>query len=49
VAQLQQLQAQGMSLRAIAAQLNREGVPTISGRGHWIAGTIGNLLAEPHP
>jgi hypothetical protein len=49
VRQVQQLQAEGMSLRAMARQLNAAGVPTISGRGTWQAGTIGNLLAEPHP
>jgi hypothetical protein len=36
----------GMTLQAIATQLNAEGVPTISGRGTWQVGTIGNLLAK---
>lgn len=45
LARVQAMQAQGMSLRAMAAQLNAEGVPTISGRGTWQAGTLGNLLA----
>jgi excisionase family DNA binding protein len=40
------LKAQGRSLQAIAHQLNAEGVPTISGRGRWQAGTIGNMLKE---
>lgn len=46
VTRLQQMQAQGMSLRAMAAALNAAGVPTISGRGQWIAGTISNLLDQ---
>jgi transcriptional regulator with XRE-family HTH domain len=46
VAQLRQMRGQGLSLQAIANQLNAEGVPTISGRGHWQAGTVGNLLNE---
>jgi transcriptional regulator with XRE-family HTH domain len=43
---LQQMKTAGMTLAAMAAQLNREGVPTISGRGTWKPGTIGNLLKE---
>jgi hypothetical protein len=46
VARLQAMRADGLSLRAIASQLNSERVPTLSGRGHWLAGTVGNLLAE---
>jgi transcriptional regulator with XRE-family HTH domain len=46
LARLQQMRAAGMALQAIAAQLNAEGVPTISGRGTWQVGTIGNLLAK---
>jgi hypothetical protein len=46
VAQLRQLRGQGLSLQAIATQLNAEDVPTLSGRGRWTAGAIGNLLAE---
>jgi hypothetical protein len=46
VARLQAMRAQGMTLQAIASQLTAEGVPTLSGRGHWRLGTIGNLLAE---
>jgi excisionase family DNA binding protein len=46
VARLRALQAQGLSLQAIATQLNVEGVPTISGKGRWQKGTIGNLLAQ---
>jgi len=43
---LRELKAQGLTLQAIANQLNQEGVPTISGKGTWKKGTIGNLLAE---
>jgi predicted flap endonuclease-1-like 5' DNA nuclease len=46
VAQLRQMRGQGRSLQAIATQLNAEGVPTISGRGRWQAGTIANVLRE---
>jgi hypothetical protein len=44
LARLQAMQAAGMSYQAMATQLNAEGVPTLSGRGRWLAGTIGNLL-----
>jgi Recombinase len=37
---------EGLSLQAIANQLNAEGVPTLSGKGRWQKGTIGNLLAQ---
>jgi hypothetical protein len=46
VARLHELKAQGLSLQAIANQLNAAGVPTISGRGGWQPGTVGNLLAQ---
>ncbi len=42
---LRALRAQGLSLQAIAAQLNREGVPTLSGTGRWQKGTVAKLLA----
>jgi hypothetical protein len=35
----------GLSFRAIADQLNAEGVPTLSGKGNWQKGTISNLLS----
>ena len=43
---LQALQAEGLSLQKIADRLNTEGVPTLSGKGRWQKGTIGNLLKE---
>lgn len=43
---LRALQAEGLSLQAIANQLNADGVPTLSGRGQWQKGTISNLLKE---
>jgi Recombinase len=43
---LQALQAEGLSLQKIADRLNREGVPTLSGKGRWQKGTIGHLLAQ---
>ena len=43
---LRTMQAEGLSLQAIANRLNTEGVPTLSGRGAWQKGTITNLLKE---
>jgi recombinase len=43
---LRALQAEGLSLQAMANRLNAEGVPTLSGKGRWQKGTIGNLLAQ---
>jgi hypothetical protein len=43
---LQAMQAEGLSLQKIADRLNNEGVPTLSGKGRWQKGTIGNLLAR---
>jgi excisionase family DNA binding protein len=43
---LRAMQAEGLSLQAIANRLNTEGVPTLSGKEHWQKGTIGNLLAQ---
>jgi hypothetical protein len=43
------MQAEGLSLQAMANQLNAEGVPTLSGKGRWQKGTIGNLLAQAQP
>jgi hypothetical protein len=43
---LRMLQAEGLSLQAIANRLNKDGIPTLSGKGRWQKGTIGNLLAQ---
>ena len=40
------MQNEGLSLQAIANRLNKEGVPTVSDKGRWQKGTIGNLLAH---
>ncbi len=40
------MQAEGLSLQAIANQLNAEGVPTLSCRRSWKKGTVSNLLKE---
>jgi hypothetical protein len=45
-ARLRALQAEGLSLQAIANRFNTEGVPTLSGRGTWKKGTIGDLLND---
>jgi hypothetical protein len=44
VEQVQAWHADGLSLTAIAARLNRENVPTLSGSGQWRHGTIKRLL-----
>jgi hypothetical protein len=46
VHRLRAMQAEGLSHQAIANRLNNEGVPTLSGKGRWQKGTIGNLLAQ---
>jgi hypothetical protein len=43
---LRALQAEGLSLQAMANRLNNEGVRTLSGKGRWQKGTISNLLKE---
>jgi Recombinase len=43
---LQAMQAEGLSLQAIANRLNKEGIPTLSGKGRWQKDTIGNLRAQ---
>jgi excisionase family DNA binding protein len=40
------LKAEGLTLQAIADRFNAEGLPTFSGKGKWIKGTISNLLKE---
>ena len=42
-----QWHAAGMSNRHIAAQLNEEGVPTLSGKGEWQPGTVGKMVQHP--
>jgi hypothetical protein len=37
---------EGLSLQTIANRLNAEGIPTLTGRGSWQKGTVGNLLAQ---
>lgn len=46
LAQIHRWQQEGMSLRAIAAQLNAEGVPTRSGQGKWYQSNLSRLLAR---
>jgi hypothetical protein len=35
-----------LPLQVIATQLNAEGEPTLTHKGQWQKGTIGNLLAQ---
>ena len=47
---VRQLRETGASFQRIADTLNREGTPTLSGRGQWRGGTVGKLLdATPCP
>lgn len=46
VTRIRTLREAGLSLRQIADLFNAEGVPTLSGKGRWQKGTIGNLLAQ---
>jgi hypothetical protein len=41
---LRAMQAEGLSLQAMADRFNLEGVPTLSGKGRWQKGTIGKLM-----
>jgi hypothetical protein len=43
---LRAMQAEGLSLQAMANRLNAERIPTLSVKGQWQKGTIGNLLAQ---
>jgi hypothetical protein len=43
---LRTLRSSGMSLQNMASELNARGIPTLSGKGRWQKGTIGNLLAH---
>jgi len=46
LSRLRTMQAEGLSLQKIADRLNHEGVLTLSSKGRWQKGTIGNLLAQ---
>jgi hypothetical protein len=43
---LRTLRSSGMSLQNMASELNARGIPTLSCKGCWQKGTIGNLLAQ---
>jgi hypothetical protein len=44
VVRLHEMRARGMSLKAMADQLQAEGLPTLSGKGQWQKGTVDKLL-----
>lgn len=46
LARFRAMLADGLSYREIAARLNAEGVPTLSGQGRWHPGTLANLRQE---
>jgi hypothetical protein len=46
VDRLRAMQAEGLSLQAIANRLNSEGIPRLSGKGRWQKGTVGKLLTQ---
>ena len=41
---IKDLQKQGLGYRRIAERLNAEGIPTLSGRGHWHKSTVWKLV-----
>jgi DNA invertase Pin-like site-specific DNA recombinase len=46
LARIVELHEDGASNRAIAGELNAEGVPTVNGGKKWHHGTIGGLIAS---
>jgi hypothetical protein len=46
LARLRAMKAEGLTLQAMTNQLNAEGIPTLTGKGRWQKGTIGNMLAQ---
>jgi Recombinase len=46
VQRIRAMRAEGLSYQDIASRLNAEGVETLSHRGSWKKGTVGNLLGE---
>jgi hypothetical protein len=46
LAQIHRWQQEGMSLRAIVAKLNAEGIPTRSRQGKWYQSNLSRLLAR---
>jgi hypothetical protein len=46
LARVRTLRDAGLSLQQIADLFNAEGLPTLSGKGRWQKGTIGNLLTQ---
>jgi hypothetical protein len=49
LAQIRRWQQEGMTLRAIAARLNAEGVPTRSGQGKWYQSNLSRMLKRVSP
>ncbi len=45
--EIARLRAAGVGWHTIAATLNREGVPTMSGRGQWWAATCRSVMDRP--
>jgi hypothetical protein len=46
LARLRAMDEEGLSRQKMADRLNSEGAPTLTGRGRWHKGTIGDLLAQ---
>lgn len=36
----------GQTLSSIASELNAEGIPTVTGKGQWVTGTIKSILTN---
>jgi transcriptional regulator with XRE-family HTH domain len=49
LAQILRWRQEGMSLRAIAAKLNADGVPTRSGQGQWYQSNLSRMLKRVAP
>lgn len=49
VATIAELAASGLGLRAIARELDRQGIPTKTGRSGWTHAAVAKVLARPDP
>jgi hypothetical protein len=46
ISEIMRMAADGMSMAQIAKTLEEQGIPTFSGRGHWMSGTISNIIQK---
>ena len=45
-AKISELHAQELSYQQIADRLNADGIPTATGKGPWLKGTVGNIVKK---